>query len=425
MLERNSGNSRPIRVAIVHYRDDATAGGSLRVGETIANHVDSGKVEAHLIFAYGEAGPVAKNASVPCHFLKAKGPKDFSAWKRARAFFRELSPDVIHFQDAVVWLRASLLGTNYKMLLHVHGRYLPAYMKWKNKLLARAFIRSTDAQIYITQGARDSTLELGWADPRKAVVVYNSIDCEKFNEVGGKVVARTQLGLPKNVLLLGMVCRLVREKGCFDLLSIIERLPDKWHGVFCGDGPLRTELEQQCKKQNLQHRIHFLGLRSDVVDIYSSLDAYAFLSIHEPFGLVIAEAMACGIPIFGLGGEGEYRESEYPLVTLRNSIFVERHKGINYEVAESPKVLDEIAHRIADYGENSQHYKDMIRQAQEWVRSRFDAPIQAEATTQVYEDVHYSKRSILARAKDDSSNNHTHVGSKELYKSPSNKSSAS
>lgn len=422
MLERSPRNSRPIRVAIVHYRDDATAGGSLRVGETIANHVDSGKVEAHLVFAYGEAGPVTKNARVPCHFLKAGGPKDFSAWKRARAFFRELSPDVIHFQDAVVWMRTSLLGPGYKMLLHVHGRYLPVYMKWKNRLLARAFIRSTDAQIYITQGARDSALELGWADPHKAFVVYNSIDCERFNGVADKVAVRTQLRLPENVLLLGMVCRLVREKGCLDLLSIIDRLPDKWHGVFCGDGPQRTELEQQCKKRRLQHRIHFLGSKSDVVDIYTALDAYAFLSIHEPFGLVIAEAMACGIPVFGLGGEGEYREPEYPLVTPGNSMFVERCQASNYEVAESAKVLDAIAHRIAEYGESPQRYEDMIRQAQTWVRSRFDAPLQAEAMTQVYEDVYYSKRRSFA--KDDSSDNHALIGSKELYESPSNKSSA-
>jgi glycosyltransferase involved in cell wall biosynthesis len=366
------------------------AGGSLRVGETIANHLDSQKVEAHLVFAYGDEGAVAKNTRVPCHFLKAKGPTDFSAWKRARAFFRELSPDLIHFQDAVVWLRTALLGSGHKTLLHIHGRYLPVYMGWTSRLLARTFIRSTDAQIYITEGARDTAIELGWADPNEAFVVYNSIDCRKFNGSIDKSSARAKLGLPQDTLLLGMVCRLFWAKGCLDLLSIIERLPETWHGVFCGDGPQRAELEQQCKERNLHHRIHFLGLKSDVVGTYAALDAYAFLSSYEPFGLVMAEAMASGIPVFGLRGDGEYGEPEYPLITPDNSIFIARNQASNHKAAEAPEVLDKLARHIADYGNSPRRYEDMTRRAKEWVRSRFDASIQAEAMMQIYEQVRCS-----------------------------------
>lgn len=404
MLKEIPERSRPIRVAIVHYQDDAISGGSLRVGEMIANHVSPNDVEAHLVFAYGDKGPVASNARVPCHFLRAKGPRDFSAWRRARAFFRELSPDLIHFQDAVVWLRAALLGSRYRMLLHVHIRYMLELMSRKDRLLTRTFIRSTDGQVYITRGARDAALNLGWADASKAFVVYNSIDCKKFSGAVGKVAARRLLGLPENTLLLGMVGRLVWEKGCSDLLSIIERLPDKWHGVFCGDGPIRSELEQQCVERNLLHRIHFIRPRSDVENVYAALDAYSFLSIIEPFGLVIAEAMAGGVPIFGLGGEGEYREREYPLVTPANSIFVERRQGSNYKASASPEVLDELAHRIADFGETEQRYEDMTRRAQEWVCSRFDAPVQAEAMTRIYKSAYDSKGIHVTKAVDDSSN---------------------
>src|SRR5215471_12983855 len=95
---------RPIRVAIVHYRDSAAVGGSLRVGETIANHVDSKRVLAELVFAYGSAGPVTRNAGVACHFIGATGPRDPAAWIRARSLFKQLQPDIIHFQDGVVWL---------------------------------------------------------------------------------------------------------------------------------------------------------------------------------------------------------------------------------------------------------------------------------------------------------------------------------
>ncbi len=102
---------------MVHYRDAAEAGGSLRVGETIANHLDPHRVKAEFVFAYGGAGPVAANARVPCHFIRASGPRDISAWPRARALFRKIDPDVIHFQDGVVWLRLALSRTAYRKLL--------------------------------------------------------------------------------------------------------------------------------------------------------------------------------------------------------------------------------------------------------------------------------------------------------------------
>ena len=119
--------SRPIRVAIVHYRDDATAGGSLRVGETLASSLHVHKVDVHLVFAYGGPGPVSRRASVRAHFIGSTGPGNMAAWLRAQRLFRAINPDVIHFMDGVIWLQCALLFQRYLKLLHVHGRFLT---KW-------------------------------------------------------------------------------------------------------------------------------------------------------------------------------------------------------------------------------------------------------------------------------------------------------
>lgn len=379
--------ARPIRVAIVHYRDDASAGGSLRVGETIADNLDPLKVEARLVFAYGGPGPVAEKARVPCHFINASGPAHPPSWVRARALFKDIRPDLIHFQDAVHWLRLALANSGIKTILHVHGRYLPRYMRRRDKILARAFIRSTAAQVCITEGARRSLLNLGWGRSDTAFVVYNAIDCAKFGGRIDKGAARRAFGLPPDALLLGMVGRLFWAKGCVDLLSLLERLPKHWHGVFCGDGTERPRLERQCSERGLKGRVHFIDGQREVAQVYASLDAFAFLSRYEPFGLVLAEAMAAGVPVFGLGGEGEYRESSYPLVTAETACFVERRHTSDQEASEAPEVLDELARRIADYGERPQNYARMTASAAAWVKARFDAPIQAEALTRVYEEV--------------------------------------
>jgi glycosyltransferase involved in cell wall biosynthesis len=379
---------------MVHYRDAAVIGGSLRVGETIANHVDPTRVSMEMVFAYGNAGPIAKQIHVPCHFIGAKGPGDIAAWFRARAFFRKIRPDLVHFQEGVVWLRTALLGTSYKKAVHVHGRYQkapkgagPNETAFRASPLWHAYLKSTDAQICINNGARDALLNLGWISRENSYVVYNSIDLSRFSQKQDQAAARLQLDLPQDVLLLGMVCRLVWEKGCADLLSIIERLPTHWHGVICGDGPLREQLEQECKTRRIADRIHFLGLQDDVAPVYAALDAYAFLSRYEPFGLVLAEAMAAGIPVFGIEGDGEYNEAEYPLLTPDTAALVPFRGSRTYQGAIPEPVLDEVACRVSNHGSDPHLYQRMIERARMWVSERFAAPVQAEVMTGVYEDI--------------------------------------
>ena len=69
--------------------------------------------------------------------------------------------------------------------------------------LLHAYLKSTDAQICINNGARDSLLNLGWISREKSYVVYNSIDPSRFSTNSDSVKARAQLGLPKDALLLG------------------------------------------------------------------------------------------------------------------------------------------------------------------------------------------------------------------------------
>jgi glycosyltransferase involved in cell wall biosynthesis len=392
---------------MVHYRDSAAGGGSLRVGETIANHVDPKRIAAEMVFAYGSAGPVTKSARVPCHFIGARGPGDFAAWPRARALFKRLQPDIIHFQDGVVWLRAALTRTSARKLVHVHARYAsrnkksPAGAKQNHPYLAtqlfRTFLRSTDAQVCINHGARNALLDLDWIAPERSFVVYNSIDVGRFDDLPEPARARAGLNLPPDALLLGMICRLVWEKGCFDFLSVIERLPQRWQGVICGDGPQRAELQRACEGRGLADRIHFIGVRDDVRQVYAALDAYAFLSHYEPFGLVLAEAMAAGKPIFGIRSEGEFTEAAYPLVRDDIAELQPFARDGDYGLIVPPLVLDQLAKRISDFGDHLESFGDMIARARTWVEHCFDKDVQAEAMTRVYENLIARRLSPQAR----------------------------
>lgn len=378
-------NMRPHRIAIVHYRDDAMAGGSLRVGQSLADSLDPEKVEAHLVFAYGEDGAISRRVPVKCHFLKARGPKDIRAWIRARRLMRIIKPDVIHFMDSVVWLNIALVGTGYKKLLHIHGKFLPSYMKWSNRVLRKGLGLMADGQVCITYGSLEALNELGWGRRGRTWVVPNAINSKMFANLPERDSARAALNLPSGVRLLGMICRIVKHRGGEDAIEILRRLDHSWHLVFCGEGPFRNELEAKAERDGVRGRVHFIGPLDDVRPALAAIDAFLFLARYDSFGLATCEALAAGVPVFGLAGEGEYREPQYPLLTDANSILVERRNASNYEMQEAPEALDDLAHHIMDYGEYPQRYQRMIRHGQDWVQSRFDGSIQAEAMSQIYD----------------------------------------
>jgi glycosyltransferase involved in cell wall biosynthesis len=120
---------------------------------------------------------------------------------------------------------------------------------------------------------------------------------------------------------------------------------------------------------------------------YASMDAFLFLSKLEPFGLVIAEAMAARVPVFGLAAEGAYRDTLYPLITPENSVFIERSSPGDYISPEPAALIDELARRIDEFAMNPASHADMVDRAQQWVLDRFDGRVQAEAMLEIYDFV--------------------------------------
>jgi glycosyltransferase involved in cell wall biosynthesis len=97
------------------------------------------------------------------------------------------------------------------------------------------------------------------------------------------------------------VGRLSPEKGLLTLLEAWQRLPSEVPLVIAGDGPMRPRLEAEVTRMGL-HCVRFAGqLRRD--EVYDVMKKAAFLVVpsiwYEPFGLIIAEAFACGTPVLG------------------------------------------------------------------------------------------------------------------------------
>ena len=62
-------------------------------------------------------------------------------------------------------------------------------------------------------------------------------------------------------------------------------------------GTAGSPYPELARSLNLENRVHFLGFRQDVPDLMKAADFLVFPSRYEPFGLVVLEAMATGIPV--------------------------------------------------------------------------------------------------------------------------------
>jgi glycosyltransferase involved in cell wall biosynthesis len=304
---------------------------------------------------------------------------------RARRVFDGINPDIVHFHNPVYWLHAALAGKRFRKLFHLHGPFFPDKMSFMERRMMSQTGRLADATVCITREVRELALRLGWSAPDRTWTVNNGIDCRAAATAPGKYEARRALGLPEDSLVIGVVSRLAWYKGCGDAVRILARLNPRWHLVFCGDGPLRPHLTDIAAQLGVSHRTHFTGMLADTRPAYAAMDAFLFLSRLEPFGLVIAEAMAAGVPVFGLGAEGAYRDPLYPLITPENAVFVERSSPGDYFSPEPAGVLGELARKIDRFGEDPEAHRPVTDRAQRWVRERFDARVHADAMTEVYE----------------------------------------
>ena len=103
-----------------------------------------------------------------------------------------------------------------------------------------------------------------------------------------------------SILKIFAAGRFVRKKG-FDFL--LKAIPDVLAGdcriqfQIAGDGPEFDELKMLQTELKLEDKVQFLGFRNDVPLLMKQSDLFVMPSLNEPFGIILLEAMATGIPI--------------------------------------------------------------------------------------------------------------------------------
>jgi glycosyltransferase involved in cell wall biosynthesis len=139
-------------------------------------------------------------------------------------------------------------------------------------------------------------------------VVPTGIDVQAFASAD-RARFRARMKIPDDALVIGHVGRLAQEKNLGFLAEgvalLLQRLPQA-RFLVVGDGPWRDELKQVFAAHEVADRLLLAGKRTGRVlrEAYRAQDVFAFASKSETQGMVVAEAMAAGVPVVALNASG-------------------------------------------------------------------------------------------------------------------------
>lgn len=200
------------------------------------------------------------------------------------------------FKPTYIALLASglpVIGVN-----HAFG----VYRRSSRRLFANLFRRRL-MLLGVSDAVRDDTRAClpGWPAER-IETLHNHIDVEAVRaEQVDRQVARTHLGLPGDAWVVGNVGRLHPDKDQATLIRgfalALPSLPEGSLLAIMGSGRLENELKALADELGIAGRVRFLGQVAHARRYFKAFDVFALTSDHEPFGMVLLEAMAAGVPV--------------------------------------------------------------------------------------------------------------------------------
>jgi glycosyltransferase involved in cell wall biosynthesis len=227
--------------------------------------------------------------------------------RRLRSLLRVEAPEVIHTNG----LKMHLLGAwarprGSAVLWHLHDY---ASRRPFTARLLRRYAHRCSAVVANSRSVADDVRQV-CGNAIAIHPVWNAVDLERFRPGGPRLDLDAASGLPRadDVLRVGLVATFARWKGHETFLRALAGLPRDMpmRGYIVGGPVYETsgsqvsiaELRGLVTSLGLDWRVGFTGFIQDTAAAMRALDVVVHASTDpEPFGLVIAEAMACGTPV--------------------------------------------------------------------------------------------------------------------------------
>jgi len=224
---------------------------------------------------------------------------------------RRIAPGIVHANSIRAGLIAAAGGPG-RLVVHVRDVLPPGIAG----ATAGAIVRRS-AAVILGNSAYTATRFGG-----NARVVRPWVDVDRFDPARiGRTEARHRLGFPADSPLLGVVGQVTPWKGQIDAIEVLAAVRREFpsarlllcgsvrfeHGTRYDNRAYERALHERVRSLGLSVAVHFIGERADVEVVMRALDVLLVPSWVEPFGRVVIEGMASGLPVIAtsLGGPAE------------------------------------------------------------------------------------------------------------------------
>jgi glycosyltransferase involved in cell wall biosynthesis len=234
--------------------------------------------------------------------------------------FSSLRVDIVHPQTPFLlgWTAKYLarkngaaLVTTYHTFYEEYSHYaypLPSFLiKPFLRKLSRDFCNLCDAVVVPSRAAEKLLRSYGVYRPIE--VIPTGLELDSWYGEENPAFPRISLGIPTDAPILTYVGRLAMEKNVQILLFSFRKLLEKIPNVYLllvGSGPQEEELKKLAEELLIRDKCHFLGFveREKVRECLAASDVFLFPSKTETQGLVMAEALAMGVPVISADSFG-------------------------------------------------------------------------------------------------------------------------
>ena len=231
--------------------------------------------------------------------------------------------------------------------------------RWMYSKYQKTICVSEEAEKNLNEYLNDKKLA------KKICTIPNGVDTKRFSTA---IPNQEFKKLYDNCIIIMMVAGFRKQKDQKTLIKAISLLPSNYHLFLIGNGECRQECEEEVTKLNVNERVHFLGIRTDIPSLLKTSDYIVLSSHYEGLSLSSIEGMAAGKPFLASDVDG-----------LRDIV---GGAGILFPCGNSKALANE----IMKLQEDSTWYKQVAEQCQQRAM-QYDISKMANSYLQIYHDI--------------------------------------
>jgi glycosyltransferase involved in cell wall biosynthesis len=293
---------------------DLKDGGSPQVLSNILNYLNRDEFDPVLV-TYSEARVFPIPEGITEHILHVEGggsllhklKANLTAVFRLRRILRTEKPDIaVGMGGLTNWgliLAAKAARLNTSVIIGEHGADALKYRQDRMPslligLLNKFLYPLADRIVAISEGVREYLVRELKLPDRKIVLIYNPVDTQRIQQLSQEQVDDPWLcDRDKHVVI--WVGRIAAVKGLQYLIGAFEKVLKQIDArlIIVGEGSEQSAIENLVARKGLKEKVRFAGFQSNPYRYMSRGSVFAFPSLSEGFGMVLVEAMACGLPV--------------------------------------------------------------------------------------------------------------------------------